>query len=454
MFPSPILRLLIMLTCLLWQAALPAMPTDKVVVSLRFVGDSVAIANEAPSVVKVTHNDTATAVRVYIKQTDRHPEIRLSGKSTCSRLIVSSAVDYTIVADSLHLQCGNKRVIRSLTDRSVTLHLADGTANVLHGGIKCGGNLLINGHGSLSVSTHKDGEEYVKPSGRKAYHTAKCIYVKGDLTIDSGTIDCLSTGLGGKGIEAVGRLAIGRSGDAPTLRVETTAGPIVNDTTADKRYGCPKGIKARAAIYVYGGRIYVKTHGMGGEGIESRTGMKVKGGYIECHTYDDGINVGKNFSMTGGTVYCHSIDNDGIDSNGSLTIDGGHLTAISSHRFNEGLDAHRRQISVHGGTVIAMGGSPIRLKETTQPYYSTGISRLWPSPTHIHLREGSHYAVTKDGMTLWKLTCPREVQKGSLFVSAPTLEPAVTYTVEEDGQALLTFKPSVSTTESEDDTMR
>lgn len=87
-----------------------------------------------------------------------------------------------------------------------------------------------------------------------------------------------------------------------------------------------KGIKCDGAINITGATVLVKANGgEGSEGIESKSVLTIDNGSIAVSTYDDCLNASKSIVINGGSVYCYSSNNDGLDSNGTLTITGGEI---------------------------------------------------------------------------------------------------------------------------------
>ena len=243
-------------------------------------------------------------------------------------------------------------------------------------------NLTISG-GEMYFETNGDGAEYTNTDGETDYYTSKCISVDDSLFIHRGNMQCLSTGIGGKGIVGGRYTEIGMPSDTtinqgPTICVETTNSSIVNDVEEDERNGCPKAIKVEEYLNIYSGDIHCTTAGMGGEGVECGKEFYFYNGNIECNCFDDGINVGEKLEILGGQVYCNSIDNDGIDSNGSIYLKGGLIVAINQSWPNESFDSERGQLHLMGATVFGIGSSEVKIGESIVPVYNT-ISHYTPS---------------------------------------------------------------------------
>lgn len=281
-----------------------------------------------------------------------------------------------------------------------TLMKSDGSMSIAGGEIKLtnegkggrcisvDGNLVITS-GTMSLECNGDGDSYINEEGEVDYYTPKCITADDSVFINGGNLCCVSVGLGGKGIVSGKYLSIGELSDTeePMINVKTKGSCIIDDVDEDQRFGCPKGIKADERLDIYGGNISVNTEGQGGEGVECNNEMYIYGGTLECNTYDDGINVGNRLEIEGGCVYCNSVNNDGIDSNGSITISGGLVLSFNQKFPNESFDSDSGQLFLNGGSVLGVGSCPVKIAESFFPYYNT-------------VNTNSEYGIYKSDITL------------------------------------------------------
>ena len=107
-------------------------------------------------------------------------------------------------------------------------------------------------------------------------------------------------------------------------------GPGTGDEGSDTS-SSPKGIRAEGDLTINGGTITVSaTGGEGAEGIESKSIMRIQGGYIEITSYDDAINAASHLYFTGGYTYAVATGNDAIDSNGNMYLSGGYVFCCGS----------------------------------------------------------------------------------------------------------------------------
>lgn len=303
--------------------------------------------------------------------------------------------------------------------------------------LSAGQNLYIK-NGDYRFETHGDGSAYIKKSGKMDYYTSKCIYSGDSLTIKCGKIKCLSTGKGGKGIESRGCSLWGEKNANPFLSidVETIGTSIVNDTITDKRFGCPKAIKTGSTCYVFSGRFNIKTHGMGGEGFEAET-MKVSGGNITCETFDDGINVEKSLIVNDGNIYCNSVSNDGIDSNGKITIRGGNILSVSQHNRDESFDSEKSSLYIYGGTIIGLSYSTVDMGLSSQPVHN---DELFVDP-YFPIRKGKYRILDARSHTIFSFDSPFESDYCHLIISSPLFQEETYTIINAKHNIIKTIKP-------------
>ena len=214
-------------------------------------------------------------------------------------------------------------------------------------GINCESHIIVNGGRTTVLNTgngtyDSDEREAKGAAGIKADST---------FTINGGELWLKSTGSGGKGIN----VDMEANFNGGNVYVVTTGGQYKsnNDTAS------PKGIKTDGNITVSNGRIWVRTSGYNGEGIETKVTLSITGGEVASYAYDDAINSKGDMTISGGYVYAHGQHNDGLDANGNCYIKGGTVYAICSGSPEVAIDANSEQqkkLYVTGGTIVAVGG--------------------------------------------------------------------------------------------------
>ena len=245
-------------------------------------------------------------------------------------------------------------------------------------GIKAAGDIFISGEPVINVTTSGKGTWDEEDLETKA---ACGISSDRNIDISGGTLTLSATGSGGKGMKCDSILTIS-GGD---ITVSTSGGLYYNNGTTEntnytgntdrvdsKYYSSPKGIKAglktevgnnsytySGGMVISGGKVKVTTSGRNAEGIESKNYLNISGGEIYINAYDDGINSAQDLTITGGYIYSRSSNNDGIDANGNVYLNGGLVYAIGSGGAENAIDANSeegKKVYVNGGIVIAVGG--------------------------------------------------------------------------------------------------
>lgn len=272
--------------------------------------------------------------------------------------------------------------------------------------IKAEGDILISG-GTITARAEGEG---TWDSDKNKTKAAACLSADGDCRIEGGSLDLTATGGGGKGLSPDGSLTV--TGGSITIHTSGGCLAYVNNTLYQNYTGntdrldsdaksSPKGIKAKGDILIKDGTFDITVTGIGGEGIESKGTLTIEGGNISINSYDDGINSAGDMIISGGDVTVISTDNDGLDSNSNLTISGGTVRACGSRAPECGIDANEEEgysVILTGGELIALGGgnSVPSTSASTQPYLSPSIT----------LQGGQTVTITDGTSTLATFTVP------------------------------------------------
>lgn len=98
------------------------------------------------------------------------------------------------------------------------------------------------------------------------------------------------------------------------------------------------------------------------EGIEGKQAVFISGGIINLNCTDDCINASRNDSgyagqivISGGNIYAYSSSNDAIDSNGTLTINGGVIVALTAKTPECAFDCDENTFAITGGLLVGVG---------------------------------------------------------------------------------------------------
>ena len=161
------------------------------------------------------------------------------------------------------------------------------------------------------------------------------------------------------------------------------------------------------------------------EGIEAKSDLTINDGYITINTTDDGINAGKSITLNGGYIYSASSNNDAIDSNGVMNINGGVIVAVGSAIPEAAFDCDQNTFTITGGTFVGIAGS------TSTPTASvcrqnTAILGSGTAGTTLALKSAA-------GATAFAFAIPKSYS--TMLLSSPNIATGTRYTVYTGGTA-------------------
>lgn len=168
------------------------------------------------------------------------------------------------------------------------------------------------------------------------------------------------------------------------------------------------------------------------EGLDSEMHLTINGGVIDIQAQDDGINTNEDgvsvTTINGGTLTIRAglgSEGDGIDSNGYLTINGGTVITSGNGRSGDGgIDADCA-ITINGGSVAAFGCRNDAVDSASaQPYMELSFAALHDAGSLVEVRDAS-------GNTVISATAEQAFQ--SLTLSSPDLKLDTAYAVYVDG---------------------
>ncbi len=269
---------------------------------------------------------------------------------------------------------------------SLTL-FGDGSINITSSidGIVSKDELVIKS-GTYNINAYDDGirgKDYVHIENGTFNIASKCDGIKstndtdtslGYIKIDNGTFNITTTSTtstdSAKGIKATNNIII-NGGTFNINSIDDSLHSNGNISITNGKFELSSGddgIHADNTLVIDGGTINIdKSY----EGLEAAY-MTINGGKITLVSSDDGINIASKtdstantrdqfaatdgyLKVTGGEINVTAYG-DGLDSNGSIYIDGGTIYVSQSGSGNGALD-YNGTLEMNGGTLIAVGSN-------------------------------------------------------------------------------------------------
>lgn len=159
------------------------------------------------------------------------------------------------------------------------------------------------------------------------------------------------------------------------------------------------------------------------EGLDSELHLTINGGTIKIESQDDGINTNEDFvsvtTINGGYLEVNAglgAEGDGIDSNGYLTINGGTVWTMSNPQTPDGgIDADSA-ITINGGVLYAFGTrNDAADSSSAQPYMELSFASTLPAGTEIKVTDS-------EGNAVWSAVTRKACQSVTLTVPALALD--------------------------------
>ena len=151
------------------------------------------------------------------------------------------------------------------------------------------------------------------------------------------------------------------------------------------------------------------------EGLDSELHLTINGGTINIESKDDGINTNEDYisvtTINGGNLTVNAglgAEGDGIDSNGYLTINGGTIWTMANPMTPDGgIDADCA-ITINGGTLYAFGTRNDATDKTSkQPYMELSFASTLTAGTEIKVTDA-------EGNVVWKAVTRKACQSITL----------------------------------------
>ena len=148
---------------------------------------------------------------------------------------------------------------------------------------------------------------------------------------------------------------------------------------------------------------------------------------IDLDSSPKGVKAEGKIVINGGKTFAFADNNDGIDSNAMMWINGGLVIASGSAVPEEGLDCDRSQnFIVTGGTLIGTGGAAVSTSNS-----STQRTVIYNG---VNAKTGDLFVIAdSEGKPILKYELPRTMNSMSIFFSSPDIRQGATYMVYTGG---------------------
>ena len=239
-----------------------------------------------------------------------------------------------------------------------------------------GGTLNVNTNGRNAIQSVNgfvmdDGEITISGTGANTNNQSRGIIVEGAedednpgegfIVINGGKITSSTVG---KGMSAKwdyeDDAGTSNTSDDPYPYILIKGGEISITTT-----GTPADESKSTYTFTDADGVTVsETTKLSPEGIEGKQAVFISGGIINLNCTDDCINASRDDSgyagqivISGGNIYAYSSSNDAIDSNGTLTINGGVIVALTAKTPECAFDCDENTFAITGGLLVGVGTS-------------------------------------------------------------------------------------------------
>ena len=173
------------------------------------------------------------------------------------------------------------------------------------------------------------------------------------------------------------------------------------------------------------------------EGLESKSDLTINGGKIKIRTPDDAINAAISITINDGEIDIVTTQNDAIDSNGTLTINGGTVYVTGGSGAETAFDSDMYPFSVNGGTIVGLGGGNISYPNQN----SKSNVVVWFAET-----EKGQTITVKDSSGKKIISYKAEGNGESVIFSSENLIKGETYTVSNgDTEEKFTIESNITT---------
>ena len=180
------------------------------------------------------------------------------------------------------------------------------------------------------------------------------------------------------------------------------------------------------------------------EGLDTERHLTINGGYLVIRSGNDGINTNEDdvsvTTINGGNIHIMAglgAEGDGIDSNGYLVINGGTVFSAAHPASDAGLDSDLGSY-IHGGTVIALGSTMDWAESDSEQVTMNLQFAQYMAPTDAIC------VTAEDGTEIFAYDPAADAVLGDnarkfmgVVISCPAFEQGATYQVFVGGQQMM-----------------
>ena len=300
---------------------------------------------------------------------------RLTGTLNNKRIWVEKGIGERVqlVLDGLKINTDKYSAIRVVDDVIAQIFLASGSENEINlsvegnpkqdaitpTGIFSRNDLTFNGKGKLTINCNVNSASAIESDD-------KVIFIRGDYNFDSKGDSIKAKN---EVIFREGNFAINAGDDAIKVKNDNGGRVYLENANLNIKSG-DKGIVSDDQVLILGGNAYIDSIG---ESIGGKT-IDIYGGNISLKSGDDAINstdgkqdkksnqLGVYTRIAGGTL---DIDAgmDGIDSNGDLYLEGGHIFINGANNDNERIIDYNGTVSCGKGLTFCGVGPASKMQD-------------------------------------------------------------------------------------------
>lgn len=327
----------------------------------------------------------------------------ISGESDDVSVLIDTEDDVKIILNGAVMASQKGPVIYGSRSNSLYVETAKGTENMLTDSSEYETDSEGNAEGKATLCSNDD----------------LVLLGSGTLTVNGNFKHCIA-----------GDDKVYFEGGSYVLKTDATDGVHVNellcvDAGEFEIEAASDGMESETDLVINGGTISGSSDD---EGIEAKGQLEVNGGTVELSVNDDGFNAGTSLCINDGAISVHATTGDALDSNGSLVINGGTVTAYGGSAPEGALDCDNAQIFINGGTLIAVGDANSEISTESEQ-----ISVLLGQ-----YGKGNKISITtEDGAEVMSFTL--EDAKANIVVSSEQFKSGETYKVLVDGEEERSF---------------